>query len=77
MLCIVQLAGAVSEDDTKKSLWSSSAKVGGGSSSFFAETLQRLESVTKMSRPMAVRMMKIAIRYSVLATSVVKLDIVQ
>ena len=73
MLCVVQLAGAVSVDDTKKSLWWSSAKVGGGSSSFFAETLQRLESVTKMSRPMAVRMMKIAIRYSILATSVDKL----
>ena len=39
-----------------------------GSTSFFTQTLQRLESVSKLDRQMAVRLMKIAIR-SVMSSS--------
>lgn len=65
LVCKMQLPGAVSLD-TKKKCEKAASQVS-DSKSFFTQTLQRLESVTKMDRQMAVRMMKIAIRsvYSV------------
>ena len=44
---------------TKKSVTSSHAS---DSALFFTQTLERLESVMEMDRPMAVRLMKIVIR---------------
>ena len=57
--CDVQLSDVVSLDTKSPSLSSSQVCA---STSFFTQTLQRLESLRKMDRPMAVRMMKIAIR---------------
>ena len=66
----MQLPGAENVD-RNKSVSSSHAC----STSFFTEMLQRLESVRKMDRQMAVRMMRIAIR-SVVSSRVVVVVVV-